>query len=337
MEKIRLEITTWSIVKILLILIGFGLIFLIKDIIVLLFLALVIVASFRPIVNKWEKKIGRLPAVLALLLIGLMILGFIFYILFPPLLEQFRQFVAALPELVNKFKFLNPSYKSVIESNVRTLTQNAGNITGGFITVTMGVFGGIVAFFAVIVMSVYLLLDKRGLPSLTESVVSPDMRPAVTDVAQKVSAKVGSWFRGQVLLSAIIGIVDLIGLLVIGVPYALTLAVISAILEFVPTIGPFLSGTIAALVALSVSPLKALIVIILYLVVQQLENSLIVPKIMQKAVGLSPVLIILAILIGAKLLGIIGALLAVPIAASLSVVVQELPEIRRAFQKNESQ
>jgi predicted PurR-regulated permease PerM len=107
-------------------------------------------------------------------------------------------------------------------------------------------------------------------------------------------------------------------LLIIGVPYALTIAVISGILELVPIVGPVASGAIAAILALTVSPVKAIIIIAFYILVQQLENSILVPKIMQRAVGLSPVIIITAVLIGGKLLGIAGALLAVPIAATMA-------------------
>jgi len=106
-------------------------------------------------------------------------------------------------------------------------------------------------------------------------------------------------------------------------------------MEFVPVIGPIITGAIAALVALSISPIGALFVIVLFIVVQQLENTILVPKIMQKALGLSPIVIILALLIGAKILGLIGALLAVPLSALISVVVQEWPAIRQSFQQNE--
>jgi predicted PurR-regulated permease PerM len=184
-------------------------------------------------------------------------------------------------------------------------------------------------------MTIDLLLDKNGIHLFIKSTISPDQQEPVLSLMKKISEKVGRWFRGQMILGGIIGVLELIGLLIIGAPYALTLAIISAVMEIVPTIGPLIAGTIAVLVTLSVSPLKALLVFILYLVIQQAENSFIVPKVMQKAVGLSPVIIILAILTGAKLLGIVGAILAVPIAASLSVIVQEWPTVKETFKKNE--
>jgi len=103
-------------------------------------------------------------------------------------------------------------------------------------------------------------------------------------------------------------------------------------LEIVPTIGPIIAGVLATIVAFTDSPIKALIVIVFFIAVQQLENSFIVPKVMQKAVGLSPVIIIIAILVGAKLLGVAGAILAIPIAASISVVLNELPSLRKVIE-----
>jgi predicted PurR-regulated permease PerM len=115
------------------------------------------------------------------------------------------------------------------------------------------------------------------------------------------------------------------------VPYALALAVISGILEIVPTLGPILAGAIATIFALTIDPIKAIFVIILYVIVQQLENNFVVPKVMQKAVGLSPVIIIFAVLIGARLLGLVGAILAVPIAASISVIVQDWSTVKKTI------
>jgi predicted PurR-regulated permease PerM len=311
----------------------FYLLYLIKDILVLFFVVLILAATFRPVVNKWETKIKRIPAVLLLLLIILMILAFIGYIVFPPLISQITTFVQSLPQIIDRLSFLS-SYKTVIESSLKSLTNNVSGITGGFVSVTASVFGGIFAFLTAIAMTIYLLLDKNGFSNFVRSIVPQDSQIAVTELARKISLKVGDWFRGQMLLSLSVAVIDLIGLAIIGVPYALTLALIAGLLDLVPVIGPIIAGVIAALVALSLSPLQAVFVIILFVIVQQIENSILVPNIMKKAVGLSPVVIILAVLIGAKLLGLIGALLAVPISAIISVIIQEWPTVSKAFKRD---
>lgn len=331
-EKNELKISSWTIIKVILICLSFYLIFLIKDIIALFFIVLILTATLRPIVNRWEAKIGRLPSVLTFLLIAVAIIAAMVYIIIPPVIEQLKQLIVAFPDFFNHLTFLQ-SYAPQMKAALSSLANNIGNFTGSFVSITAGIFGGLVSIITATVMTVYLLLDKKGIADFVKSFI-PDQNGAVIELARKVSRKVGDWFRGQMFLCAIIGVIDFIGLTIIGVPYALTLALISGIFEIVPTIGPMLSGAIAILIVIGVSPLKALLVLILYVVVQQLENSFIVPKVMQKAVGLSPVIIILAFLIAAKLMGVMGAILAVPIAASLSVIIKEWPLIKSTLSKN---
>lgn len=332
-EQVEVRLSTWAIIKTIAIFVLVYLVYFIKDIILLFFVVLILAATFRPIVNKWEKKTGRVPAVLILLILALLIVSFIGYIVLPPLITQVAAFIEAAPGFADKFAVLAP-YKPLIESSMKSLATNAGGITGGFVNITASVFGGIFAFLTAIVMTIYLLLDKNGFRNFITSVVPVDSQEIVLSLARKMSLKVGDWFRGQMLLSLTVAVIDLIGLAIIGVPYALTLALISGLFDLIPVIGPIIAGTIAALVALSVSPIQAVFVIMLFVVVQQIENTILVPNIMKKAVGLSPVVIILAVLIGAKLLGLVGALLAVPISALIYVTIQEWPAIRSALKRN---
>ena len=333
MNKYEFQVSTWTIAKIIIVLVVFYLLYLIKDILVLFFIVLILVATFRPVINRWERKIKRVPAVIALLLLVLGIVVFASYIIFPPLVKQISSLIQSLPDLVNRLEFLG-RYRTYAESGIKSLVGNAGSITGGFVSVTMSLFGGIFAFFTAVVLTIYLLLDKNGFRNFVISIIPESSREPIIDVARKMSLKVGDWFRGQLLLMLSIAVLDLIGLSIIGVPYALTLALISGLLDMIPVIGPIIAGVIAALVALSLSPLQTLFVIILYIVVQQIESNILAPNIMKKAVGLSPVVIILAVMIGAKLLGLIGALLAVPTSALVSVVVQEWPTIRKAIKRD---
>jgi predicted PurR-regulated permease PerM len=233
-----------------------------------------------------------------------------------------------LPSNFSKYEFIK-GYLPAIQNNLSTVSSAAGNITGGVVSITTNVLGGFVTFIAAIVLFIYLLIDEKALKYFVLSFFPDDHRENMADIFRKVASKVGDWFRGQLLLAFIVGVVSLIGLLIIGVPYALTLAVISGVLDIVPTLGPVIAGVLAAAIALTDSPIKALIVVIFYVIIQQLESNILVPKVMQKAVGLSPVIIIIAILIGARLLGIVGAIIAVPLAASLIVVLSEWSSIRK--------
>lgn len=334
-QTFKLDVPLWTIVKIILVGIMFYLLFLVKDIIALFFIVLILTASFRPIVNKWSSKIGRISSVLILILLAIIILGSLIYLVIPPVVTQTKQLAQNIPDLLTRYQVVRDHLPNLQES-LNSLSKNIGSITGGFVSVTTGIFGGVVAIFAVIVMTIYLLLGKDSVSLVIKSVVAPDQQNSVFVLARKISQKVGDWFRGQLLLGLIIAVIDLIGLYIIGAPYALTLALLSGLLEIIPTIGPLISGAVAVLITLSVSPIKALFVVLLYIVVQQLENSIIVPKVMQKAVGLSPVVIILAILTGAKLMGFVGVVIAVPVAASISVLIREWSTVKNTFSKNET-
>ena len=332
-EKIRLEIPAWAVIKVILIIVAFYFLYLIQDIIGLFFIVLILTASFRPIVNKWSKKIGRIPSVAILIAIAILIVSLVIYLIIPPVITQSKQLIQSGPDLLSRYRFVSEHVPS-LQDGLATVSKNIGSITGGVVSVTAGIFGGVIAFFAAVVMTIYLLLDRDSLSLVIKSVVPLNQQMAVLNTAKKISQKVGDWFRGQMLLCLIIAVLEYIGLLIIGAPYALTLAILSGVLEIIPTIGPLVSGAVAVLVVLSVSPIKALLVVVLYIVVSQLENSLIVPKVMQKAVGLSPVVIILAILVGAKLMGIVGAIIAVPLAASAAVLMREWPTIQETFKSN---
>ena len=330
-DKIKFEISTFTIVKIIFIIAIIYFLFLIKDIITLLFVVIVLTASFRPVINKWEKRIGRLAAVILFFVLSLAAISAIIYLIIPPVIAQIKQLVIAVPDYFGKYDFLRQYIPSIKES-ASSISNNIGNITGGVFVIASNVFGGFVYFISGAIMIAYLLLDDKSGHFLL-NLVPNDQRDQIYSLTQKVSGKVGDWFRGQLILCLIIGLLVWIGLVILNVPYALALAVFAGVLEMIPTIGPIISGAVAVIIAVQVSPFVALMVVILFLVFHQLENSILVPKIMQKAVGLPPFVVILAVLIGAQILEIPGAILAVPVAASLWVIIQELPQIRETFRK----
>lgn len=336
--KTKIEITTWSIVKVILVILGFYVLYMVRSVLALLFVVLVLVATFSPTVDKWSKKITRPGAVLAILLILLGVIGLAISLIIPPLVSQTVQLVQNIPDYIGRVSFIQENMPQIKES-IKNLSSQIGSIgsglSSGLISFTTGVFGGMVAMVTGLVLFTYLLLDEKGMKKSLLSFFADNKKERAADIYKKVADKAGNWLRGQMLLGIIIGVIDMIGLLIIGVPYALTLAVISGLMEIVPTIGPIISGVLAALLALSVSPIKAIIVIIWYILVQQLENTLIVPKVMQKAVGLSPVIVIIAILVGAKIYGIVGVVLSVPIAASIMVLVQEWSSVKSLFSQDD--
>jgi len=153
-------------------------------------------------------------------------------------------------------------------------------------------------------------------------------RLRVGEASNKISLKISAWLSGQLILAGSIGSTAAVGLYLLGVPYFYVLALVAAIGEVVPIVGPILSAIPAILVGLSVSPRTGLFVAIFWIVQQQIENHLLVPKVMERQVGVSPVVVIVALLVGGSVLGIVGAILAVPTAAILQVILEEILEER---------
>jgi predicted PurR-regulated permease PerM len=187
-----------------------------------------------------------------------------------------------------------------------------------------GVVGGIVGFVTILIVTFYVLVDSRNLQLSFLRLFPMRARPRVDAVTRTITVKVSAWLAGQALLGAIIGITSAVGLWVIGIPFFYVLALISAIGELIPVIGPILAAVPAIAVASTVSLQKVLLVIVFFVVQQQVENHVLVPKVMSRQVGVSPVTVIVALLIGGRLLGVVGALLAVPTAAIVQVLITEL-------------
>lgn len=333
-QRTKIEISSWTILKVLFVIAFVFLLFLVKDIVALFFIVLILTATFSPTIRNWEKYLGRTLSIVLLFLAVFASLGLVVYLFIPPLVNQTSLLAADIPQYVSNmnFDFLKP-YIPQIRNSLLNLSSDLGAISTNIFTFTAGVFQIVFAIIMLFVLTFYMLLDERKIKEFISSLFSSQDRENGVNIIKKIAEKVGSWFRGQMLLCLIIFTIDLIGYSILGVPFALILAIIAGLLEIVPTVGPLVSGVIVALVALTISPWKALFVIIFCLLVSLFENVVVVPKVMQKAVGISPVIILLALLIGAKLMGVVGAVLSVPVAASLSVVIFEWPTISKMFSK----
>jgi len=180
-----------------------------------------------------------------------------------------------------------------------------------------------VALFAVLIITFYMTLEEDGMKKFVKSIAPLKYQPYLISKVKRVQVKMGMWLRGQLILSLILGVLAYIGLLIIGVDYALVLALLVAVTEFIPYVGPIIGGIPAVFIAFTQSPVKAGIVVVLYVVIQQLENSVISPKVMQKAVGLNPIIIILALLVGGTIGGFAGVILAIPAVTIISVFVED--------------
>lgn len=336
-SKVKFDISMKAILKVALAVIGIWFIYTVRDILVLLFFVLIIVAAFAPLVNKMSKIMPRVLAVIILALVFLSALTAIGFLIIPTLVTQIGQLAINMPAILSR---IDPFYKQFnlsIGSNqtfqemLLKLSSQIGGVTAGIYTTTIGFISGLVAIVTILVLSFYLLLEQASIQKLIHDLVPADQETRILNVIRKIGFKMGNWLRGQGILMLAIGLADGIALYVLGVPYVLILAIWGGLTEAIPYIGPWLGLIPALIIAFTVSPLTALFVLIAFVLIQQLEAQFLVPKIMGKAVGLSPVIIIIAILIGAKLAGILGVIIAVPAAGAVSVIIQDWREIKQIW------
>ena len=311
--------------------------YLVRDVLLVVYVAALVAIGLGPLVNSLEshrlpslkRSIPRWLAILTIYLLLVALLVGLGMLVFPPLIAQARELWSNLPDLVHRAQLwliergLLTRELTIQEAVQRTPVGGADAIDTVLGAVT-GFVGGIFGFVTILILAFYMMLDAESFVRQFVRLFPRPERKRVEEACRSVSMKVSAWLGGQVLLAGTIGATAAAGLFLMGVPYFYVLALIAAFGELIPIVGPVLSAIPAILVALTVSPTLALGVIVFFFVQQQFENHILVPKVMERQVGVSPVTVIISLLIGGTLLGIVGAILAIPTAAILQVVLHEV-------------
>lgn len=313
----------------------------VRGALLLIYVAAVVAIGLSPLVSTLERREDqltrhRVPRWLAILAIYLLILGTLVAIgmlVVPPLGQQMRELWTAVPDLLHRGQqwLIERGFLSR-ELSVREAVERApvggGDAVSTVVDALWGLIGGIAGLVTILILAFYFLVDAETIVNTFVRLFPRGKRRRVDDACRRVTTKVSAWLGGQLLLGGIIGASAALGLWLMGVPYFYVLALIAAIGELIPIVGPLLAAVPAIAVAFSVSPGLALGVTVFFVAQQQFENHVLVPKVMERQVGVSAVVVVLALLIGGSLLGVVGAVLAVPTAAILHVLVQELrPDI----------
>ena len=322
MKNVNLVISTQTLATTLMIGIFVWLLLLIKSVIIALFIAMILALGIEPFV-VWivSHKIPRGIAVLIVVICFLTFLLSLGSIVISPLFLQLNLLSNQFPKYLDKFGEIikRPGFTNDFNS---ALIKQFSQTTGNVLSATIGAFSGVFTILTVIIFTAYILLDFDNLRKLFVNSFPSHRQKEITLLTSRIENKLGGWLRGEAVLMIIVGTATYLGLLAIGIESALALAVIAGLLEIVPIIGPILSVIPALIIGLVMNPLTGLAVLGLYVLVQQLENNILVPKIMQKSIGFNPLVTIVALLIGGKLLGIIGALIAIPVTIVLAEVVK---------------
>ncbi len=317
------------------------------EILVVILVAAILATGLEPAVERlagreWTRRRWRLPrsgaiAVVYLGLVAALVLAG--GLLVAPIVAESRQFAAKAPEihrgLLGMLAGLQQRYAWLpdLAALLDRLPYEAGRLTeyvGAATGVAFRVFGVVVSAITALVLSIYMLLEGPGIKQGFLGLFAPPHRPRIEVVLGNIGEKFGGWLRGQLLLGLIIGVAAGLGTWAIGLPYPLLLGLAAGITELIPMIGPVLGAIPAVIVSLFGSVWQVVAVVVFFTVIQQAEGHILVPRVMRQTVGLSPLLTIVAIMVGAKLMGILGALLAVPVAAALQVVVGEAVRTLRA-------
>ena len=312
--------------------------YLVRGPLLLIYVCMLFATGLGPLVRWIERQrflaIGkrRLPRPAAILLIYATVLGTVAGIgwaVIPPMARQSQQFVKELPDLIDRgqqrlvsWGLISPdtSYKELLQQS----PIGGGDAVTMLMTTLWGFVGGLFGMITILLLTFYMLVESQAIFDFFVHLFPRARRPKVAEVSALVTNKVSAWLGGQIFLGFIIGITTAIGLGLMGVPYYFVLALIAGIGEMIPMVGPLISAIPAIAVAFTVTPGLALGVAVFFLVQQQLENAVLVPKIMGETVGLTAVTVIGALVIGSELLGFAGALLAVPTAAIIQVLVEAL-------------
>ena len=310
--------------------------YLTRDAILLVYVSALVAIGLSPLVARLEqrtlpgasKPLPRWAAILVIYACFIGVLVGVGLFVIPPLIDQARGLWSAFPDMLHQGQLWlidrgllgrELTVREAVEQAPGGGTDTVGTVVGA----VWGLVGGVFGIVTILILAFYLLLESDAIVTSFVRIFPRGERARVDDASIRVSNKVSAWLGGQLLLGAVIGTTAAIGLFFLGVPYFYVLALISGIGELIPIVGPILAAVPAVAVAFTVSPTLALGVAVFFFVQQQLENHVLVPKIMSRQVGLNASFVIIALLFGGSLLGIVGAILAIPTAAILQVLFEE--------------
>ncbi len=324
----QINITTTSVVRGVLVLAGFFLIYKLIDLVLILITSVVIASAIEPFTQSLEKiGIPRLPSVILIYLFVLLVFSALIFFVFPPFYNEFISLTDDLPEYLQTLDLYEKDNEVAWLKNILPdstgLSGAFAKIGGGFLQTAGFLFGGIFGFFLIIVISFYLAVQEKGIENFLRLVLPVEHERYGIDLWLRSQRKIGLWLQGQMLLGFIMGVFVYLGLTILGIKYALLLALLTIVFELIPIFGPILAAVPAVAIAASQSLTSGGLVLGFYIILQQFENHLIYPLVVRKMVGVPPLLSILSLIVGAQLAGFLGVILAVPLASALVELIND--------------
>ncbi len=325
MQRI-VDISSGTIVRFIAITSGLWVLYIIRDVIWLFLVAIVITAALNPVIKSAQKPFAssRALAVAVVYASFFVLVAILVAIIVPALANQFTQFLQDLPYFLAR---MMPSYMPIShEVSLTEISQNVIGMVSNPFSTTVGFFRGIVSTIAVISMSFYMSLQENGVRDALLQITPKQYKTYISSLIVRIQENFGRWMVGQLITMVFVGVLYYIVLTILGVPYAPVLALMGGFLEIIPYFGPIISAIPAMVFGFMEDPIVGIAVGIAYLAINMIENYFLIPKIMNKAVGLNPVFVILALLIGVKIAGIVGLLLSVPLAGAIGLFLKDVLE-----------
>ena len=277
-------------------------------------------SALKPAVLFLEKK--KIPRGVSSVIIFILFIIFLIYVIqvtLNPLIYETAQLLKNLPLVINQ---INPAIVNGL--NLNSFTQYLPNITNQVSKIVGSVFSNMVFVLSTLFFSLYFIIEENLIKKLLMRFFSEEKTNEVALIFDKVEKRLSAWFWGELVLMVVVGTMTFVGLSLIGLKQVLPLAIIAGFLEVVPNIGPIISTVPALLVAITQNYFLVPAVAALYFIVQQLENNLIVPVVIKKAVNLNPIITLIALIVGGKIGGVLGVLLAIPTTLFIETILIEV-------------
>ncbi len=317
----KVEVSRKTVVFTVLFVLGLWFLFYIQDLIIELFIAILVMTILNPVVNFLSKfRVPRPLSVLVTYVFLIIILAVLIINLAPPLIEQSTNFVNGLPVYIESLG-LAPE---VGDRAVEDFLSQVGVLPAHFAQFALSIFSNIIEVITVLIFAFYLLVSRPNLDDQVAFVLGENKKAKIRDIVNKLEARLGGWARGQLLLMFMVGFSTYIGLRLLGVPYALPLSILAGLLEIVPYVGPIIAAIPAVIIGFGTSPVIGVATTALAFLIQQIENYIFVPNIMQRSVGLSSLIVLLSLAIGFRLFGVVGAIISIPAVLTIQVLGKEL-------------
>jgi predicted PurR-regulated permease PerM len=317
----KIEISHKTIIFTIFLLLLLWFVFSIRDVIFQFFISVFIMIVLNPTVKKFHRrfKIPRAISVLIVYIITISIIVLSVASIAPPLLEQTTTFASNLPTYLHALG-LPPGLTEQLNNE---LLSQIGSLPSRGIRFGVSVFSNILEVLTILIFAFYLLMSRDKLETQLDGYIGKDWAEKVTKFTDELETQLGGWARGELALMALVGVATYIGLVLLGLPYAIPLAIVAGLLEAVPYVGPIMAAVPSVIIGFGISPVMGFATIALAFLIQQVENYVFVPKVMERSVGMPPIVTLLALAIGFRMAGIGGALLSVPVVIILRIAVKQ--------------